>query len=271
MTASVHHGRVEMVERITPRLVRVVLGGEGLEGFEPTDSTDQYVNVVFPPEGAPYRVPFDVDEARSSDHRPLGRRYTIRAWDPETRRVSIDFVVHGDVGVAGRWANHAQPGDLLQFTGPSGGYRPDPEADWYLMVGDESALPAIAASLEQVPSGRPVLAVLLVDDEAHELALDTPGALAVHWVHRLDGDDPSGRFLATVSALDLPTGRVSAFVHGEAAETRAVRKHLLGERGLPREAVSVSPYWRRGQTDEAWREVKREWMAEVERDVPPAD
>lgn len=268
MSASVHHGRVEQVERLTPRLVRVVLGGPGLDAFEPTDSTDQYVNVVFPPEGAPYSVPFDVDEARTTEHRPIGRRYTIRSWDPATRRVTIDFVVHGDVGVAGRWAQHAQPGDLLQFVGPSGGYRPDPDADWYLMVGDESALPAIAASLEAVPAGRPVMAVLLVDDADHELELATPGDLSVRWVHRLAGDDAPGRFLSAVQSLDLRDGTVSAFVHGEAAETRAVRKHLLGERGMERARVSVSPYWRRGQSDEAWREVKREWMAEVESDVP---
>jgi NADPH-dependent ferric siderophore reductase len=261
---------VERIERLTPRLVRVVLGGPGLESYEPATATDQYVNVLFAPEGAPYQVPFDVDEARASEHRPMGRRYTIRSWDPVAREVTIDFVVHGDVGVAGRWANHAQPGDLLQFVGPSGGYVPDPSADWYLMAGDESALPAIAASLEQVPAGRPVLAVLLVDDADHELSLESPGELQVTWVHRSSVDDPSARFLAAVEALEFPEGTVSGFVHGEAAETRAIRRHLLGDRGLDRAALSVSPYWRRGQTDEAWRQVKREWLAEVEQDVPAA-
>ncbi len=264
------HGQVVRTERLTSRLVRVVLGGPGLASYEPATGTDQYVNVLFPPEGAPYTVPFDVDEARAGGHRPMGRRYTIRSWDPVQREVTIDFVVHGDVGVAGRWANHARPGDLLQFTGPSGGYVPAPDADWYLVAGDESALPAIAASLEQVPTGRPVLAVLLVDDEAHELALDTPGDLRATWVHRDAGDDPSGRFLAAVQALELPEGTVSGFVHGEAAETRAIRKHLLGDRGLDRSLLSISPYWRRGQTDEAWREVKRDWLAQQEQDVPVA-
>lgn len=264
------HGQVIRTERLTSRLVRVVLGGPGLASYEPATATDQYVNVLFPPEGAPYTVPFDVDEARASGHRPMGRRYTIRSWDPVQREVTIDFVVHGDVGVAGRWANHARPGDLLQFVGPSGGYVPAPDADWYLAAGDESALPAIAASLEQVPAGRPVLAVLLVDDEAHELALETPGDLRVTWVHRDAGDDPSGRFLAAVQALELPEGTVSGFVHGEAAEVRAVRKHLLADRGLDRSLLSISPYWRRGQTDEAWREVKRDWLAEQEQDVPVA-
>ncbi len=263
------HGVVREVVTLTPNLVRVVLGGDGLEGYTPTEFTDQYVNALFVPDGAPYGAPFDLDEARALDpqHRPVGRRYTIRSWDPDERLVAIDFVVHGDVGFAGRWANNAQVGDVLQFVGPSGGYAPDQSADWHLLVGDESALPAIAASLEVVRPGIPAVAILLVDDTAHELTLDCPGELSVRWVHRsTDGDDPD-LLLTAVRALDLLPGRVDVFVHGEASEVRAIRKHLLGTCGIPREQTSISPYWRRNFTDERWREVKRDWLAEVETDV----
>ncbi len=267
------YGDVIEVERLTPRMIRVVLGGEGLDGYAPTTWTDQYVNALFVPAGAPYTVPFDVDEARrlAPEHRPVGRRYTIRRWDEATRRLTIDFVVHGDVGVAGRWANHAQPGDQLQFVGPSGGYAPDPDAAGHLLVGDESALPAIAASLERVPAGRPVWAVLVVDDAAHRIALDCPGALVVTWVHR-DAAAPgdTDHLLRAVEALDLPPGRLDVFVHGEAAEVRAVRRHLLGERGIPKAGSSISPYWRRNHSDEEWRKVKKAWIAESEQDVPAA-
>lgn len=138
-------------------MVRVMLGGSGLDGFTPTPWTDQYVNALFVPDGVTYSAPFDLDAARASPtgQRPMGRRYTVRSWDPDTRVLTIDFVVHGDDGIAGRWAQAAQPGNRLQILGPSGAYAPDPDADWHLMVGDESALPAIAASLEQVPVGRP--------------------------------------------------------------------------------------------------------------------
>lgn len=247
------YGTVVRTEQLTPNMIRIVFGGPGLAGFESTGFTDQYVKVSLPVEGA---------------DRPASRRYTIRHWDPDSREATIDFVVHGDLGVTGRWAAHAEPGDLLAMAGPSGGYRPDPDADWYLMVGDESALPAIAASIEAVPPARPVLAVLLADDPGHELTLDSPGELHLTWVHRRQHDDPAAAFLAAVESLAFPEGSVSAFVHGEAAETRALRQHLLARRGLDRQAISVSPYWRRGHTDEAWREVKREWLAEVERDVP---
>lgn len=261
-------GEVVEVVRLTPRLVRIVLGGEGLAGYTPTDWTDQYVNALFVPDGAPYEVPFDADEARQLEprHRPVGRRYTIRWWDPTTRRVAIDFVVHGDVGTAGRWAANARPGDRLQFVGPSGGYAPDATADVHLLVGDESAIPAIAASLERIPEGHPAIAVLVVDDEDHHLDLACPGDLDVTWVHRQDAVEPE-HLVRAVESLVLPPGRVDVFVHGEAAEVRAVRRHLFVDRGIPREGTSISPYWRRGHDDEQWREVKRDWLAAWETDL----
>lgn len=265
-------GEVVATERLTPTIVRVVLGGVGLEAFEPQPYTDQYVNALFIPEGAPYGVPFDPEAVRQlpPEQRPRGRRYTVRAWDAERRRLTIDFVVHGDLGYAGRWANRAAPGDRLQFTGPSGAYLPAPDADWHLMVGDESALPAIAASAEQVPPGRPVVVVAVIDAPGHEITLDSPGDLRVEWVYRsTDPGDPGDPrlLLAAVEALAFPAGRVDAFVHGEAAEVRAVRRHLFGARGVPKEGTSISPYWRRGQTDESWRQVKSAWLAESEADA----
>jgi NADPH-dependent ferric siderophore reductase len=261
------HGEVEEVVRLTPSMVRVVLGGEGLARFEPTPFTDQYVNALLIPEGAPYSVPFDPDVVRASDYRPVGRRYTIRRWDPVDRRVTVDFVVHGDVGFAGRWANRAKVGDRLQMVGPTGGYAPSTTADWHLMVGDESALPAIGASLEQVRPGVPTVVVVVVDGPDHEIALDCPGDAKVQWVHRQADPGNHGLLLGAVETTELPTGAADVFVHGEAGEVRAVRRHLLAERGIPKEGASISPYWRRNFTDEAWREVKAAWVAEMRGDT----
>lgn len=264
------YGEVIEVQRLTPRYVRVVLGGPGLDDFRSTEFTDQYVNALFVPDDAPYQVPFDVDEARQlpPEHRPVGRRYTIRWWDEASRRLAIDFVIHGDIGTAGRWANRAEPGDLLQIVGPSGAYAPDPTADRHLMVGDESTLPAIGASLERVPAGRPVQAVLVVDDADHELDLECPGDLEITWVHRnIGAGDGADQLVGVVEALDLSEGRVDVFVHGEAAEVRAVRRLLLADRRIPREQTSISPYWRRGQSDEEWRTVKADWLKASEADL----
>lgn len=262
-------GTVERVQRLSPHMVRVVLGGDGLAGFEPTPFTDSYVNLLFRPPSASYDVPFDLDLARSlpRDQWPAPRRFTVRSWDPRRRHLTIDFVTHGDEGVAGRWAQGARAGDRLALRGPSGGYRPDTDAAWHLMIGDESALPAIGASLEQVPDGVPVFVVALVDGPADELDLPSPGRLHLSWLHRDANPGADDLLLRAAEKLNPPGGRVQAFVHGEAVETRAVRKHLLGERGIPREALSVSPYWRRRFTDERWREIKGRWLAEVEQDL----
>lgn len=267
------YGEVVEVQRLTPRMVRIVLGGDGLAGFASTGWADEYVNAQFIPEGAPYAVPFDLEAARALpvEQRPKGRRLTVRRWEPDERRLTLDVVVHGDDGHAGRWAHRAQPGDLLQFLGPSGSYTPDPDADAHLMAGDESALPAIAAALEHVPAGRPVQVVALVDDDDHHIHLESPGRLEVTWLHRCDVEPGSvDQILEALGDLELPDGRVHLFVHGEAGEVRAARRHLLGERGLPKEGSSISPYWRRDLTDEEWRQIKKEWLSAWDQDLPGA-
>lgn len=260
------YGEVVATERLTPQMIRVVLGGAGLDEFVLSEETDQYVNCYFLADDAPYSVPFDDEAVRElpREQRPFPRRITVRAWDAERRELTLDIASHGDVGYAGRWASRAQVGDRLQIRGPAGGYRPHPEADSYLFVGDESALPAIAACAEAVPAGRPVVVVAEVEDAAGELALTSPGDLVVHWVHRVDREDRLEDLLAeTVAALPRQGGVVSAFVHGEAVATRAVRRVLLGEGIVDLERLSCSPYWRRGMDDEAWRAVKAAWVRET--------
>jgi NADPH-dependent ferric siderophore reductase len=265
------HGRVASTERLTPGIVRVVLEAGDLAGFVMPDATDAYLNAAFRPAGASYGEVFDPAAVRESAPReewPARRRYTVRAWDQVRHRLTIDVVVHGDSGVAGPWAAAARPGDVLVFTGPSGGYRPEPAADWHLLVGDESALPAIAASLEALTSGARAVVRVVCDGPEHELALLTPGGvdLDLEWLHRRGDDTDAGLLVDSVRALGFGAGRPFGFVHGEADEIRAVRRHLLHERGLTRRDLSCSPYWRRTMTDEAWRQVKREYVAAMEAD-----
>lgn len=264
------HAQVTTASWLTPALVRVVLRGDGLSGFETPDATDSYVNLAIPPAGAPYGPLFEPAEVRDlhpAELWPARRRYTVRDWDPGAGSLTLDFVVHGDDGVGGPWAAAAAPGDVLVFEGPGGGYRPAPDADWHLLVGDESALPAIAASLEAVPVGRTAVALLVVDGPDHEIDLACPGDLAVRWLHRTGGPDDPTLLVRAVEDLDFPDGRVHTFVHGEAGEIRAVRRHLLVERGLARSDMSCSPYWRRTMTDEDWRRVKRDFVAEMDADT----
>jgi len=264
------HGTVQSVTWLTPAMVRVVLGGEGLAGFEAPVETDAYVNVAIPPEHAPYGAPFDLEHIRNEqpdELQPYRRRYTVRRFAPDDGQLTLDIVVHAD-GPGGLWASGAEPGDVLVLTGPGGGYRPDPTADHHLLAGDESALPAIGASLEHLDAGAHGTALLVVDGPEHELDLRHPPGVQLRWLHRSGNEAADERLLPdAVAALPELPGRTHAFVHGEAAEVREVRRHLLGERQLSRSELSCSPYWRRHMDDEAWRGVKRAWNDEVERDV----
>ena len=106
--------------------------------------------------------------------------------------------------------------------------------------------------------------LLQVDGPEEEQPLESPGDLRVQWLHRGGDDEP---LADAVRALDFPAGEVHAFVHGEASAVRALRRHLLAERGIPRESVSISGYWKRRRTEEGWREDKPEWNRLVEADL----
>ncbi|MFF1736404.1 siderophore-interacting protein [Streptomyces sp. NPDC058247] len=261
---TAHRGEVLRTERLTPHMQRVVLGGDGLAAFAAGSSTDHYVKLQFPLAGVTYPEPFDLGRIREELPReqwPVTRTYTVRAWDPVARELTLDFVVHGDEGIAGPWARDVQPGASVHLAGPGGAYAPDAGADWHLLAGDESALPAIAAALEALPEDAVAHAFVEVSDATEEQKIDS--AAQVVWLHR--GDRPVGEALVeAVRGLAFPAGRVHAFVHGEAGFVKDLRRHLRTEREIPREDLSISGYWRLGHNEDGWQASKREWNAQVE-------
>ncbi|MFB7505142.1 siderophore-interacting protein [Streptomyces broussonetiae] len=256
--------QVVRTERLTPHMQRVVLGGEGLADFAADTCTDHYVKLLFGPEGVRYPEPFDLERIREEFPReqwPVTRTYTVRAWDPGPRELTLDFVVHGDEGLAGPWATRVRPGETVRFMGPGGAYAPDPEADWHLLAGDESALPAIARALEALPAGSRAYVFVEVSGAEEEQKIDSD--VEVVWLHR--GDRPVGEALvAAVRALDFPEGRPQAFVHGEAGFVKELRRLLRVEKQIPREDLSISGYWRMGHDEDGWQASKREWNARIE-------
>jgi NADPH-dependent ferric siderophore reductase len=262
---------VRQADRVTPRLVRIVAAPErpgDIERFA-SPHTDCYVKVVFGKAGVRYPEPFDLARVRAELPReqwPALRTYTLREVRPETGDVVIDFVYHGDVGLAGPWAVSAAPGSELLVIGPGGAYAPDPTADWHLLVGDETALPAIAAALTRIPPGAPTYAFVEIDDAADRQDLACLGELRLRWLPRLDHAEDL--LLNEVRAFDFPAGRVHAFVHGEAGAVKRLRRHLLHERGLSLPQLSISGYWRRGLDDESYRATKAaDAEAEARRDA----
>jgi NADPH-dependent ferric siderophore reductase len=260
----IHQAQVIRTERLTPHMRRVVLGGDEVAALPATEFTDRYVKLLFTPPGVTYPEPFDLERIRERLPReqwPVTRAYTVRAWDPQAGTLTIDFVIHGDEGVAGPWALAAEPGDTAHFSGPGGAYAPSADSDWHLLAGDESALPAIAAALEALPDGALAHAFIEVADAGEEQKIET-GADVV-WLHR-DGRTVGQALTEAVHALAFPAGRPQAFVHGEATFVKELRRYLRVERQVPRELLSVSGYWRLGHDDASWRASKREWNAQVE-------
>jgi len=217
-------------EWLTPEMVRVVLGGPGFDSFTTNAFTDKYVKLTF-------------GEVR--------RTYTVRSVDAPARELTIDFVVHGDSGVAAPWARSARPGDTLALAGPGGGYAPDPTADAHVLVGDASALPAIASALEALT----VDAVGHVYLEAQEQPLSAPAGVAVHWIGSEGEYDPA-RLASEVASGAWPEGRVQVFVHGERESVKALRE-VVRAYEVPRELLSISGYWAHGRTEDRFQAEKR--------------
>jgi NADPH-dependent ferric siderophore reductase len=229
-------------EAVTPSIRRVWFRSEDLSAFAESGWTDRYVKLQFP------------DAVRT---------YTALFPDVAAGTLAIDFVTHGDLGVAGPWAQAARPGDRLVVRGPGGAFRPDPSADWHLLVGDESAVPAITAALDALPARAVARVVVLVEDALHEPVLPRSTGTEVTFLHRASLAPGEG-LESAVRSLEWLPGRVHAFVHGEASEVmHGLRPFLYGERGLPRDQVSISGYWRRGRTEEGFRTWKSE-LAQAE-------
>jgi NADPH-dependent ferric siderophore reductase len=262
---AVRTGAVTRVEQLTPHMVRIVVGGPGLAGVQAGEFTDHYVKVLFTRPGFDYPEPFDPGVIRETMPReawPVVRTYTVRRWRPEVPELWLDFVVHGDEGVAGPWARGARVGDPVRFMGPGGAYAPDPQAGWHLLAGDESALPAISAALEGMPAGARVHAFIEVSDPGEEQKLETAADAEITWLHR--GSRPAGELLVpAVRGLAWPGDAVHAFVHGEATFVKELRRFLRVEKQIPMAQLSISGYWRRGMNEDGWQAGKREWNEQV--------
>ncbi|MFG2774237.1 siderophore-interacting protein [Streptomyces sp. NPDC048350] len=259
--------RVTTVRSVTPRILRVTFGGEALAGLT-LAGPDQQVKLYFPrPHQAEPMLPApdpDGDIMRwyaaygaiPEAERPWMRSYTIRAHDPAAGTVDIDFYLHGadgraHHGPATRWARAARPGDTLGMFGPSAYFAtpiPLGASDWTLLAADGCSLPALATVVEALPPGHRAVAFVQVADASEQQTLVTDGELSVHWLH----GEASGAeaVVDAVRRATLPPGKPYAWLAGEAGAVRALRRHLVEERGYDRRAVDFTGYWRHRLTQD---------------------
>ncbi|CAM3853097.1 NADPH-dependent ferric-chelate reductase [Pseudomonas reidholzensis] len=228
--------QVVRVTELTPRMRRITLGGPELEGFVSLGS-DDHIKLLF---GVTPQQQAAIDArnlGRDGGVRPTMREYTPRRFDLAAGELDIDFVLHGD-GPASTWAAQATPGHTLNIAGPRASLVVPDIFDSYLLIGDETAIPAIARRLDELPAGRQVLAIIQVEDEQERQPLPSKAQVEVIWVRRQDED-----LLALVKRLSLPAGKLYSWVALEKALTRQA-KALLLEKGVQEDALKAAAYWR---------------------------
>jgi NADPH-dependent ferric siderophore reductase len=232
------------VTDITPRMRRVTLHGPDLTGFISL-GTDDHVKLLFattPEEQA--ALDTFMPGPNGQGPKPAMRDYTPRRYDAASGELDIDFVLHGD-GPAATWAAQAQPGQFLHIAGPRGSMIVPDMFDSYLLIGDETALPAIARRLEELAANRRALVVVEIEDNAERQALKSKAQVEVIWVLRGEQD-----LLEATRQLTLPEGDLYAWVATESALSRKVRRILLDEFKLDEAAVKAAGYWRLDDSDE---------------------
>ena len=241
---------VVRTELLTPHLRRITLGGADLDGFV-SPSHDDHVKLFFPAPGQTDPVfPVLGNGANPIEYapgeKPIARNYTPRRYDAERQELEIDFVLHGD-GPASSWAAQAAPGQTLGVGGPRGSMVVPLDFDWYLLVGDQTALPAIARRLEQLPATARAMVVIETLESGEEIALDSAAQVDVHWVAR---NGRSGALLLEeLRKLALPhAGDGYAWVATEHAQVQDLRRHLL-DAGVPKQHLHVASYWKHGAAE----------------------
>ena len=247
--------QVIRVEQISPRMRRITFADDALEDFA-SAAADDHVKLLFLPDREQNLPVLDRPALPTSGPdgfvfpqgvQAITRDYTPRRFDLKTCELVIEFVLHGD-GPASEWAAQARPGEWIGIVGPRGSLLIPDDYDAYLLVGDETALPAIARRLEEMPPGVCVMAVIEVADRHEERHLPTAANARITWLHR--DSMPAGTAVLLeecLKSLTFPKGDIHAWIAGEIEVARRLRHYLIDERGLSRSQIKAAGYWRRGE------------------------
>jgi NADPH-dependent ferric siderophore reductase len=257
---------VQHVQHLTPKMLRVAVAGADLAGFTSL-GFDDHVKLFIPTPGEELVLPTpgpDGPVFPEGAPKPALRDYTPRRYDVADGILYIDFVIH-DAGPATTWAAQVRPGQVLGVGGPRGSFIIPTEFDWHLLIGDETALPAIGRRLEELPANTRALVVAEIESPGEQLRFTSAAPFEVAWVHRAghgvqrehraDGAPPTDAkpgdatlLLQRLRSLSFPPGDYFAWIAAETQVARAIRQYLLTERGAHKESLKAAGYWRRGAT-----------------------
>ncbi len=222
---------VQSAERLTPHMIRIVVSGPDLADFVSLGA-DDHIKLFF----------------GNGAGKPQMRDYTPRYYDTAARTLTLDFAVH-EAGPATAWALEAKPGDTLEIGGPRGSSVLAPMFDWYLLIGDETALPAMGRRVEELGADVSVITLGIVPDHLDEQVWTTAATHTAHWLHRpLEDAANPAPVIEALRGIELPAGNGFVWIGAEAAVARAARDHIH-DRGHPREWTKASGYWVKGQAN----------------------
>lgn len=239
MAKAVRKVRVAAKQQLSPNMMRLRFGGAELADF-PTGFDGGYIKLV-------------LDDAE----KPAVRSYTVLSFCDESKELTIDMVAHGDSGPAASWANRVKEGIEVEITGPGACQPISMDADWFILAGDMSALPAISVNVSRLPEDAKGDVVLEVISEEDKIDLNFPKGLQVRWVINPNPETPNSILEDTVMALPWRNGDVSVWVAGEFSASRTLRQYFRHERKVHKKSMYVSCYWKIGETDEGMKAAKR--------------
>jgi NADPH-dependent ferric siderophore reductase len=241
--------------RLTPNMQRITLGGHEIADL-PGDQSTAYVKLAFSGRSASPGSFAARVRSLVRRERPVLRSYTIRRQDTARNTFDIDFVLHDEGGPASDWARTAQPGDRVQVMGPGPRKLVDSSADWFLLAGDMSALPAIAGNVALLPPTARGHVVIELMEDGDRQDLEAPEGVSVQWIVNPHPNRPNTMLLDAVRALPWLEGRPAIWVAGELDAMRQIRSYVRTERDVPRSSLYASSYWQMGRTDEQHRREK---------------
>lgn len=231
--------QVIRTEQLTLNMLRVTLGGDGLGSFPP-DQESAYIKLLFIEEGS---------------DRPIVRTYTVRHQRDD--EIDVDFVLHGDMGPAANWAKKTKPGETILVRGPGPKKLVNPDAEWFLIVGDMTALPAISVNIEQLPANAKGYAVIEVIDSADIQQLSAPENFNVQWLINPNPGEKNQLLIDHVKKLSWPSGNKSVWSACEFGSMRLLKDYFRNDRQLDNSDLYISSYWKYGGDEEAHRAAKR--------------
>lgn len=240
--------QVKRIVELSPSMRRITLTGDDLAGFH-SASFDDHLKLMVPERrGASLELPtlgpkgliFAEDKPK-----PAMRDYTPRRYDPASNELDIDFVLHHE-GPATDWATQAEPGHVVGIAGPRGSFIVPTAFDWHLLIGDETALPAISRRLEELPAAAKAIVVVKTSTAAARVDLSTQAQLETHWVSATDPAVSGVSALeACVRKLGFPEGEGYVWAAGEFSDIKAVRQYLVDEVGIDKSRIRAASYWRK--------------------------